>query len=68
MLKPEPGFAPSQQNVTGLHVAVGPIHAFVELIAGRNHPFLGGDLSALAEGREDATWGFRPNVNLGYVF
>jgi hypothetical protein len=68
MLKPEQGFVSSQQNVTGFHLAAGPVHAFVELIAGRNHPFLGSDLSALAEGREGAPWGFRPNLNLGYVF
>jgi hypothetical protein len=69
MLKPEPGFASSQQNITGAHLTAGPVHAFLELIAGRNHPFLGTDLaSAFAEGREDAPWGFRPNLNLGYYF
>ncbi|HEX8539686.1 MAG TPA: hypothetical protein VF664_19645 [Cystobacter sp.] len=68
MPKLERGFVASQQNVTGCHVAAGPVHAFLELIAGRNHPFLGGDSSALAEGRADAAWGFRPNLSLGYVF
>ncbi|EPX63773.1 hypothetical protein D187_006182 [Cystobacter fuscus DSM 2262] len=68
MPKLEHGFVASQQNVTGCHVAAGPVHAFLELISGRNHPFLGGDSSALAEGREDAAWGFRPNLSLGYVF
>jgi len=69
MLKPEQGFVSSAQNVTGFHVAAGPVHAFFELIAGRNHPFLGGDpASGLAEGREGAAWRFRPNLNMGYAF
>ncbi|MET0405537.1 MAG: hypothetical protein ABW123_24175 [Cystobacter sp.] len=68
MLKPEEGFSVSRQNVTGCHLAAGPIHVFAEVIAGLNHPFLGGDMNALAWGREDATWGFRPNLSVGYYF
>ncbi|HYH97325.1 hypothetical protein [Hyalangium sp.] len=69
MLKSEESFSSSQQNVTGVHVAAGPIHAFIEVAAGRNQPFLGPDFAtALAEGREGAGWGFRPNVNVGYYF
>lgn len=67
--KDQAGFAPSQMNVTGMRLTAGPFVTYLDLAAGQNHPWLGpGYGSALAEGRADAPWEFRLNLNQGYYF
>lgn len=69
LVKPEEGYADSQQNVTGVLLVGGPLFTYLDVAAGRNHPFLGPDYAvALAEGGEDASWQLRLNLNLGYYF
>ena len=62
-------FNDSQQNVLGVSMAVGPVYAFLDFAAGKNHPWIGPNYgSSLAEGDPDAQWELRFNINMGYYF
>lgn len=63
------GYASSQMNVLGVMLSAGPVVTYLDLAAGRNHPWLGADYaSALAEGNADARWEARVNLNMGLYF
>ncbi len=69
LLKTEDGFEPSHQNVTGVLVAAGSTYTYVDLAAGRNHPWLGPFYgNALAAGDPDEGWHARFNINIGWYF
>lgn len=69
LLKSEPGYEDSQQNVLGAMITSGPVFTYVDLAMGKNQPWLGPDYgSAFAEGNPSARWETRFNVNVGYYF
>ncbi len=69
LLKSEPGYEDSQQNVLGTMITAGPVYTYVDLAMGKNQPWLGPDYgSALGEGNPSAQWETRFNVNVGYYF
>lgn len=77
LLKDDDDFRTTHQNALGALVVIGPIYTYIDLVSGRNHPWLGpggGYGGGLAEGRfnedgsPDGTWHTRFNVNVGYYF
>lgn len=69
LMKSEPGFADSQENVLGALLAAGPVFTYLDFAAGKNHPWFGGHpINALGAGDPDARWHLRANLNVGYYF
>ncbi len=69
MGKAETTFHDSQQHVLGASVAAGALFVYFDLASGRNHPWLTDDFGVgLGEGRADARWNTRFNVNIGFYF
>ena len=69
MGKAETPFHDSQQHVLGASVAAGALFVYFDLASGRNHPWLTDDFGVgLGEGRADARWNTRFNVNIGFYF
>lgn len=59
----------SYQNVTGMMLAMGPIHAYLDYATGKNHAWLGEEwTNAFAEGGKTNKWSARLNLNIGYYF
>ncbi len=50
-------------NVLGTAVTAGGIYAYIDLIAARNQPFIGGSMAG-----DDDDWNARFNINIGYYF
>lgn len=62
-------FADSYMNVTGIGVAAGHLYTYIDLAAGKNHSWLGGNfIDDFAQGIPDAKWEARFNINIGYYF
>ena len=69
LLKSEAGYETSHQNVLGALITAGPVYTYLDVASGKNQPWLGPDYGgALAEGRPDASWETRFNINVGYYF
>ena len=69
MDKMHEGFANSYMNVTGAMFTAGPVITFLDIAAGKNHPWLGPDWTdGLGAGNPDANWSVRCNLNLGFYF
>lgn len=69
MGKDAAGFHDTHQHVLGASLAAGPLFVYLDAATGRNHPWLTDDFGVgLAEGRPDARWNTRFNVNLGFYF
>ncbi|MFW5920385.1 MAG: hypothetical protein ACOCUS_00995 [Polyangiales bacterium] len=69
LAKLEPGYADTQQSVTGALLAAGPLYVYFDVALGKNHPWIGPSYTdALAEGSPDADWEVRVNANVGYYF
>lgn len=68
MLKDIAGYADSKQITTGTLLHAGPIYAYLDVVIGHHHPWIGPVyVDALAEGG-DGSWDARFNANLGYYF
>jgi len=68
ILKNDPAFPTTQQNVTGAFLNMDPFKVYVEAAWGRNNPFIGSNYTdALASGGTN-TWQFRFNINAGFYF
>jgi len=68
ILKKNPAFADSQQNVTGAFLDMDPLKVYIDFAWGRNNPFIGSNYTnALGSGGTD-TWQFRFNINAGLYF
>ena len=62
-------FADTQQNILGFSVAAGDVFTYVDLAAGKNHPWLTDDFgTGLGRGVDDPDWNVRFNINIGYYF
>jgi hypothetical protein len=69
LAKPEENFHNSQQNVLGAMVTAGPIYTYIDLAAGKHHPWIGPDYeNSLAKGSSTSGWEMRFNINVGYYF
>jgi hypothetical protein len=74
LLKDEDGFDDTQINTLGILVTAPPIYTYIDLVMGKNAPFLGvpSDLEGiprgLGPGEPDADWETRFNINVGYYF
>jgi len=69
LMKAESGFEDTKQNVLGVAGAAGPLYCYLDIAAGKNHPWLGGSWPyGLAFGDPDADWEIRYNFNFGYYF
>jgi len=72
--KDESGFDDTQINTLGVLISAPPVHTYIDLITGKNAPFLGvpeeisGISRGLGRGEPDAEWETRFNVNVGYYF
>ena len=59
----------SYQNVTGMHITMGPLFCYVDYMLAKNHAWLGGDgQTAFAKGLKDEDWKISFNFNIGYYF
>jgi hypothetical protein len=74
LLKDEDGFDDTQINTLGILVTAPPIYTYIDLVMGKNAPFLGvpsdieGIPRGLGPGEPDADWETRFNINVGYYF
>ena len=67
--KVKAGYADSYQNALGTLITAGPVYTYVDLVTGKNQPWLGANYGdALAEGSPNSRWETRFNVNVGYYF
>ena len=69
MDKAQDSFSNTYMNVTGAMIAAGDIIVYLDIAAGKNHPWLGPDWTGgLGAGEPDASWSARCNLNIGYYF
>ena len=74
LYKDEPGFDDTYINTVGILVTAPPVYTYIDLISGKNAPFLGvpkdieGISMGLGPGEPDADWETRFNINVGYYF
>ncbi|MGM0428506.1 MAG: hypothetical protein ACQEQ7_14880 [Thermodesulfobacteriota bacterium] len=74
LLKDEDDFHNTQINTLGCLISAPPIYTYVDLVMGKNAPFLGvpTDIHStphgLGPGDPDADWETRFNINIGYYF
>lgn len=61
-------FKNSNQNVTGLMIATGPVTTYIDYAMGLHHAWLGPDWNAFGPGTESNSWHTRFNINIGYYF
>lgn len=73
LVKKEGSFADSQINTVGCMVTAGSIYTYVDVISGKNAPYLNvpsqnDPNDSFAAGDRNADWGTKFNVNIGYYF
>jgi len=74
LVKEESGFENSQINTLGCLISASPVFTYVDLIFGKNVPFLGlpsgpqGETIALGKGENHPEWETRFNINFGIYF
>ncbi|MFO7893668.1 MAG: hypothetical protein R6U63_08040 [Longimicrobiales bacterium] len=69
MVKADPTYPDTRQNVLGSAISAGPVYVYMDVASGWNHPWLGPDYGrALAEGDGAGGWSTRFNMNVGYYF
>ena len=62
-------FRSSALNVTGVAISAGNIYTYVDVIRGKNTPFVGGQtFTTPFEGGEANSWETLFNINVGYYF
>lgn len=54
----------TEQNVTGMSITAGNIFTYVDIIRGKNQPFVGGQTMV----GDDGSWETLYNINIGYYF
>jgi len=65
--KIEDGWNSSQINTLGCMVTAGSLYTYIDIIAGKNAPWLGSGADALTAGTDDG-WHTRFNINFGFYF
>ncbi|MCF7803344.1 MAG: hypothetical protein K9N46_11705 [Candidatus Marinimicrobia bacterium] len=69
MTKSNSNFETTQANTVGFIVKAGGIWSYVDLIVGKNHPWVGPNwTNGLAAGDPNADWEYRFNINMAYYF
>lgn len=69
VVKSKAGYHNSTHMVPGVLIKSGPIYTHVDYAIGQNQPWLTSDFGeGLGEGKNDARWNGRLNINIGYYF
>ncbi|WP_237390608.1 hypothetical protein [Fulvivirga sediminis] len=69
MQKSSSAFSDTYINVSGVMVTAGQVYTYIDLAAGKNHPWIGPEWTeGLAQGNPKAEWETRFNINIGYYF
>jgi len=74
LIKDQYDFHNTQINTLGCLISAPPLYTYVDIITGKNAPFLGvptdihGTPQGLGPGDPDADWETRFNINIGYYF
>lgn len=63
------GSSDTHMIIPGLSITSGPILTYIDLAIGKNQPWLTSDFGeGLGQGKSDARWNTRLNINIGYYF
>ncbi len=68
LVKKESGFEDSQINTVGCMVTAGAVYTYIDVISGKNAPYLSVSNDPFAAGEQNPDWGTKFNINMGWYF